>query len=77
MLAVEICDNGPGIEPEVAAQLFKPFTSTKTTGMGLGLSICQTIIEAHGGAIHVKSHDGNGACFCFTLPVAELETDHD
>ena len=77
MVSVEICDNGPGIDADVASQLFKPFTSTKTSGMGLGLSICQTIVEAHGGAIHAKPLDKEGACFCFTLPVAELETDHD
>ncbi|MCI4644577.1 MAG: PAS domain S-box protein [Hyphomonadaceae bacterium] len=77
LVAVEVCDNGPGIEPEIAAQLFKPFTSTKTTGMGLGLSICQTIIEAHGGTIYAKATEAGGTCFCFTLPRAEQESEDD
>lgn len=75
LVTIEVCDNGPGIEPEIAAQLFKPFTSTKTSGMGLGLSICQTIIEAHGGTIYAKATGEEGTCFCFTLPLATPERD--
>jgi two-component system sensor kinase FixL len=66
-ISVEVCDNGPGMSEEVRKTLFKPFMTSKSQGMGLGLSICQTIIEAHGGKIEaVPSADG-GTCFRFTL----------
>lgn len=70
---ISICDNGPGIEPEIAAQLFRPFTTSKTSGMGLGLSICQTIIEAHGGSIHADATGHEGTCFRFTIQTADEE----
>jgi two-component system, LuxR family, sensor kinase FixL len=69
--AISICDNGPGIEPEIASQLFRPFTTSKTSGMGLGLSICQTIIDAHGGRIYAETTGAGGTCFRFTLPITE------
>jgi two-component system sensor kinase FixL len=47
--------------------IFKPFATTKAHGMGLGLSICQTIVEAHGGTIHAVSSPEGGTCFRFTL----------
>lgn len=67
---VEVCvsDTGPGIPPKVLAQLFSPFDSEKTGGLGLGLSICRTIVEAHGGRITVSNNPDGGARFCFTLP---------
>ena len=66
-ITVEVCDNGPGMSEEVRTTLFKPFMTSKSQGMGLGLSICQTIIEAHGGKIEaIPSADG-GTCFRFTL----------
>jgi two-component system, LuxR family, sensor kinase FixL len=66
-ITVEVCDNGPGMSEEVRKTLFKPFMTSKSQGMGLGLSICQTIIEAHGGKIEaIPSADG-GTCFRFTL----------
>lgn len=61
-------DNGPGITPEFAEQLFRPFASSKSTGMGLGLSICQTIVEAHGGSIRIEPRAARGTTFLFTLP---------
>jgi signal transduction histidine kinase len=64
----EVSDSGPGLAPEVAAQLFKPFVSTKPQGMGLGLSICQFIVEGHGGRIWVTDNAGGGTVFHFTLP---------
>jgi two-component system sensor kinase FixL len=68
MVAVYVADTGPGIAPEVGAQLFQPFFTTKPHGMGVGLSICRTIIDAHGGQISVESNpDGGGARFRFTL----------
>jgi two-component system, LuxR family, sensor kinase FixL len=66
-LAVEVCDNGPGLPAEIRETLFKPFATTKAHGMGLGLSICQTIVEAHGGAIRAFDQPPQGACFRFTL----------
>jgi two-component system sensor kinase FixL len=68
LIGIEVCDNGPGLTEEMRRSLFKPFQTTKAHGMGLGLSICQTIIEAHGGTICAESRNGWGACFRFTLP---------
>lgn len=73
MVEVEICDNGPGLSEEMRQSIFKPFHTTKSKGMGLGLSICQTIIEAHGGTICVGTRNGWGACFRFTLPAVTTE----
>jgi two-component system sensor kinase FixL len=65
---VGVADTGPGIDPEIADQLFQPFITTKRHGMGVGLSISRTIIEAHGGRIWVGQRDEGGAVFRFTLP---------
>jgi two-component system, LuxR family, sensor kinase FixL len=67
MMAVQVSDTGPGIAPEIAAQLFQPFITTKAHGMGVGLSISRTIIEAHGGRITVEPNPGGGTVFRFTL----------
>ena len=67
-LEVAICDTGPGIAPEIADQLFKPFVSTKTGGMGIGLSISHSIIEAHGGRLWVEPNPGGGTIFRFVVP---------
>jgi len=64
---IEVCDNGPGLSPEMKESIFKPFATTKAQGMGLGLSICQTIVEAHGGTIHAVAAPQGGTCFRFTL----------
>jgi two-component system sensor kinase FixL len=64
---ISVADTGTGIAPEVADQLFKPFTTTKAAGMGVGLSICRTIIEAHGGQIWAEPNPGGGAIFRLTL----------
>ena len=70
---VRIIDNGPGLAPEVAARLFQPFVTTKRNGTGIGLPICKTIVEGHGGRIAAVAADGGGACFTFTVPVAPTE----
>jgi two-component system sensor kinase FixL len=71
---VTVADTGPGVPPKVADQLFTAFVSTKNEGMGLGLSICRTIVEANGGRIWLEPHEGGGAQFHFTLARAEPET---
>ncbi|MBI1407444.1 MAG: PAS domain S-box protein [Caulobacter sp.] len=73
MIAVVVADTGPGISPQIRERLFQPFFTTKSNGMGVGLSICRTIIEAHGGRIWAESNDTGGATFAFTLPVADKE----
>ncbi|MBI3198653.1 MAG: PAS domain S-box protein [Rhodospirillales bacterium] len=73
LVEVSVSDTGVGIAPEIAAQLFQPFVTTKSKGMGLGLSICRTIIEAHGGKIWVDTRPGGGTIFRFTLRAAKGE----
>jgi two-component system, LuxR family, sensor kinase FixL len=72
-----VTDTGTGIAPEIAQQLFQPFVTSKANGMGVGLSICRTIIEAHGGRISAHSNEGSGTVFEFTLPFAEPEVSHE
>lgn len=69
LLTISVADAGPGIPPEQREQIFAPFFTTKPDGLGLGLNICRTIIEAHGGAMTVENRAGGGAVFTFTLPV--------
>jgi two-component system sensor kinase FixL len=73
---VTVADTGPGVAPEVAANLFTAFVSTKGEGMGLGLSICRTIVEANGGRIWMEPREGGGTQFHFTLPRVEPEIGH-
>jgi two-component system sensor kinase FixL len=70
---VDVSDTGPGIAPEIAEQLFQPFITTKRQGMGVGLSISRTIIEAHGGRLWTEPNPGGGAIFRLTLKAIEVE----
>jgi two-component system sensor histidine kinase DctS len=67
-IIVEVIDQGHGIPPEVAAGLFSPFFSTKADGMGMGLNICRTTIEFHGGTLNYANNPAGGTIFRFTLP---------
>lgn len=66
-----VTDNGPGIPDDFAAGLFNPFQSSKSEGMGLGLSLCRTMVEAHGGHLTLEKHDSTGCDFLIRLPKAE------
>jgi PAS domain S-box-containing protein len=68
---IAVSDSGPGLRPEDRDRLFDAFYTTKAGGMGMGLSICRTIVEAHGGRIWVVANDPRGAVFHFTLPGEE------
>jgi two-component system sensor histidine kinase DctS len=74
LVQIAIADHGPGIAPDQKDQLFTPFFSTKAEGLGLGLNICRTIVEAHGGHITVGNREGGGAVFTITLPSAKQAT---
>lgn len=69
MVAISVADTGSGIAQAIAAQLFQPFVTTKRDGMGIGLSVCRAIVEAHGGRLWVEPNDGGGSLFRFTLPL--------
>jgi two-component system C4-dicarboxylate transport sensor histidine kinase DctB len=71
LVQIAIADHGPGIAPDQKDQLFTPFFSTKAEGLGLGLNICRTIVEAHGGHITVGNRIDGGAVFTITLPSAK------
>jgi two-component system sensor kinase FixL len=70
---VIVADTGPGIAPELADRLFQPFVTTKATGMGLGLSICREIVEAHHGRLSAAQKSSGGTVFRVTLPIASPE----
>ena len=75
-IRVTIADSGPGLDPALAGQMFQPFNSTKSQGMGLGLSICHTIIRGHAGRIWADASDFGGTAFHFTLIDAARDS-HD
>jgi two-component system, LuxR family, sensor kinase FixL len=70
VIRISVADTGPGLDPKVRQRLFQPFVTTKRSGIGVGLSICRSIVEAHGGRIGVSDTPGGGTTFHFTVPVA-------
>jgi two-component system sensor kinase FixL len=73
-VTVSVSDSGPGLAPEILNQLFQPFVTTKDKGMGVGLSICQAIVEAHGGRIWTEPNLPQGVTFRFRLPILTEES---
>ena len=70
-VVVEVRDSGPGLEEERTERVFEPFYTTKPQGIGIGLSISRSIVEAHGGRLWAAPNQPCGAVFRFTLPVAD------
>ena len=77
MVEISVADSGPGLEPQIADKLFHPFVSSKASGMGLGLSICHTIVSSHGGRIWVEESEFGGTSFNFTLMAGDTEDDYE
>lgn len=77
LIQVSIADTGPGLPSVIRARLFEPFVTTKASGLGVGLSICRVIIEAHGGLLLAEDHPGGGTIFRFTLPQRPAELTED
>jgi len=67
---IRVADHGTGIAPEIASQLFQAFFTTKPDGLGLGLKICRTILEGHGGRLEFESNPQGGTVFTVYLPIA-------
>ena len=68
MIEVSVADTGPGLAREIRSKLFEPFVTTKPAGLGVGLSICRVIVEAHGGKLRADANPGGGTVFRFTIP---------
>ena len=76
-IEVSVSDKGCGVPEQYADKLFTPFSTTKSSGMGMGLSISQAIVRAHGGSIGFRGDDGGGTTFWFTLPAVKREIQHE
>ena len=70
LLQISVSDTGPGLPATKEEQIFEPFFTTKPQGSGMGLAICRSIVESHGGRLWAAPNGDRGACFHFTLPVA-------
>jgi two-component system, LuxR family, sensor kinase FixL len=75
MVEIAVTDTGPGLDDDIAARLFEPFISNKRHGMGLGLSICRSIVESHGGRLRCEANPGGGTIFRFTVQSAPQNGD--
>jgi two-component system CheB/CheR fusion protein len=73
MIRIDVVDTGPGVPEKIKAKLFEPFVTTKTRGIGVGLSISRSIVEAHYGKIWAESNPKGGTIFSFTLPLAKTD----
>ena len=71
---VAVGDSGPGIDAGNLERVFEPFYTTKTSGVGMGLSICRSIIEGHGGQLWAGANKPRGTVFQFTLPAAQEDS---
>jgi C4-dicarboxylate-specific signal transduction histidine kinase len=69
-VAIRVVDTGPGLAPEALEKVFEPFYTTKADGIGIGLALSRSIVDAHGGRLWATSHPGHGATFHLTLPIA-------
>ena len=67
-MQVTVEDSGVGLDPNTISKIFEPFYTTKSSGMGMGLSICRSIVQNHGGRLWATANDGPGTSFHFTLP---------
>jgi len=74
-LQIKVEDTGTGVDSEMAERMFDTFRSTKPNGMGIGLSICRSIIEAHGGRIWASPREPHGTMLCFTVPTTPPRDD--
>lgn len=74
MIEIAICDNGGGMSPEIFERIFNPFFTTKPNGLGIGLSISYSIIEAHNGNIWATANPDRGSTFKFTLPITHTNS---
>jgi signal transduction histidine kinase len=74
MVELRVTDRGPGLPATVRERMFQPFVTTKPDGMGVGLSVCRAIIEAHGGELHADDAPGGGTIFRFTVPGRQTTT---
>jgi two-component system sensor kinase FixL len=75
MLKVTVRDRGMGLSGDTLDKIFQPFYTTRREGLGMGLSICRSIIEAHGGRLWAENNPDRGAMFCFTVPVENSNED--
>jgi signal transduction histidine kinase len=70
-IEISVADNGPGIDPSMSDSLFEPYQTSKKTGMGMGLSISRSIMEAHNGKLWTDKQRQKGALFCMSIPGCE------
>jgi two-component system sensor histidine kinase FlrB len=77
LLAIDVRDNGPGIDPEDRTRIFEPFFTRRAGGTGLGLAVVRSVVEAHHGDLILKSTPGQGSCFTLTLPRVASRDRHE